>query len=90
MSKLFLSGGGDQEKSKLVDENFVKIIGVERTVIYIPIAIDQSKHPFNECYHYIKSVLEPLSIKNIEMWTDLKNKSIPAINKYSAMYILHS
>ena len=87
MTKLYLSGGGGKEKSKLVDENFVKTIGVERNVIYIPVAIEQSKYPFDECYNYIKSVLEPLGIKNIEMWTDLKDKPIPAIDKYSAIYI---
>ena len=50
MIKLYLSGGGNKENSKLMDQYFVKTIGVERTVIYIPIAIDQSKHPLNECY----------------------------------------
>ena len=42
MTKLYLSGGGGKEDSKLVDENFVKRIGIEKNVIYIPIAIDQS------------------------------------------------
>ena len=87
MIKLYLSGGGGKEDSKLVDENFVKRIGIEKNVIYIPIAIDQSTHPFDECYNYIKSVLEPLGIKNIEMWVDLKDKPIPAVDKYSAIYI---
>lgn len=87
MTKLYVSGGGSKEDAKLVNENFVKKIGIERNVIYIPIAIDQSKHPFDECYKYIKSMLEPLDIKNIEMWTDLKDKSTPAIDKYSAIYI---
>ena len=87
MIKLYLSGGGNKENSKLMDQYFVKTIGVERTVIYIPIAIDQSKHPFNECYNYIKSVLEPFGVKSIEMWTDLKDKPIPEIDKYSAIYI---
>jgi dipeptidase E len=87
MVKLYLSGGGGKKQSKLIDENFAQRIGVDRTVIYIPIAIDQSKHPFNECYSYIKSVLEPLGVKSIEMWTDLQDKPIPGIDKYSAIYI---
>lgn len=87
MTIIYLSGGGSKEDSKLIDKKFVKKIGIKRKIIYIPIAIDQLKYSLDECYNYIESILVPLGIKNIEMWTDLKDKPIPKVDKYSAIYI---
>jgi dipeptidase E len=87
--KLFLSGGGSGEKSLLLDKKFVKSIDQKKPLLYIPIAIDTQKHPYDQCYKWINNSLNPLGQKNIVMWTekDLKNKKKDDLKRFGGIYI---
>lgn len=87
MVRLILSGGGVTEDSKLLDELFVKLIPRDKDILYIPIAIDTNKHPYNSCFGWINSVFNPLGFDRIVMWTDLANKKYEDLAKFSSVYI---
>ena len=80
--KLFLSAGGSQEDSKELDKEFAKEI--KGKLLYIPIAMEEERHSYPDCFKWLKSCFNPLNIYDIEMWTNLKNKDL---KKYSAIYI---
>ena len=82
---LFLSGGGSKEDSYLLDKEFSKIL--KRKLLYIPIAIDIKKHPYSECFKWIKDIFKQFNFTNIEMWTDLRNKTINDLKEFGAIYI---
>ncbi len=80
--KLLLSGGGDSNQVKELDELFCAEVGKEARILYVPIAWD--KGPYEGCLNWFKSVYEPFGFTNIEMTTDLVNVDL---SKYDAIYI---
>jgi len=83
--KLFLSGGGSEPY--ILDEKFMENVDKSKPMLYIPIAIDQKKHPFPECYKRIKKYFSEFNLKNIEMATDLRNLSRKDLDKFGSVYI---
>jgi dipeptidase E len=79
---IFLSGGGSQSDSLLLDRLFVSFLGANSSVGYVPNAM-QGKS-YEECLDWFKSVFTPLGVSSIEMVTDLKK---PEIAKLSGLYI---
>ena len=87
--KLFLGGGGDSKDSIELDKKFVDSLDLSKPLLYIPIALDQIKHPYPECLEWISSALTPYGAVNIVMWTedDLKNKTKEDFDQFSGIYI---
>ncbi|WP_322421683.1 Type 1 glutamine amidotransferase-like domain-containing protein [Jeotgalibacillus haloalkalitolerans] len=84
MGSLFLSGGGDQDQTKVIDAIFIEKIDKTKPLLYIPIAMDSSQ--FDDCYQWIIDVFNPFGI-TVMMWTDLNNKRIDDLTSFSAVYI---
>ncbi len=86
MMKLFLAGGGDKEQTEIKDNEFIKNLNSDKPLLYISVAMD-GEIPYEDCYKWINSLFNPLGIIEIEMWTDLKDKSIYDLNQFSSIYI---
>ncbi len=83
--KIFLGGGGNKEASKTIDDLFIENIQKRRLkkVIYIPIAL--TSKPYSECLKWFSSIFEG-RVQNIEMWEDLKEKSLNKMENRFAVY----
>lgn len=79
---IFLSGGGSAEESKLLDESFSRTVSSDKSIIYIPLAMEKSR--FNQCFRWIKSVFPN---KKIIMWKDLKKNNFSQLKNSAAVYI---
>lgn len=85
--KLFLNGGGCGKQTILTYKEINKIIDHKKTVLYVPLAMDEINHPYDSCYEWIKEEISMIDIPNIEMvrtFEELANKNF---NKYSLIYI---
>lgn len=89
MVKLVLAGGGDKEESRPVDEFFVDLLPKEKELLYIPIAMPESKYTYSECYEFIESVFNPLGLRNITMWvdSDFEGVQYEDLKAFDAVYI---
>ncbi|MBE2218898.1 MAG: Type 1 glutamine amidotransferase-like domain-containing protein [Ignavibacteria bacterium] len=87
MGQIFLSGGGNANKTKKLDEIFLKGITKSGRMLYIPVAMPREAFSYGECFEWICAVFPKLGYLHIDMWTDLKNRSSKELNKYSAIYI---
>lgn len=67
---IFLAGGGNAEDSKILDEQFVRMLNLSKPLVYIPNAM-RSK-PYQACLEWFRSVMNPLRVTAIEMWDDLR------------------
>lgn len=85
--QIFLGGGGSEKDSFLLDKAFVAALDKNKLLLYIPIAIDRRKHPYDLCFEWIKSVFAKFGYGNIVMWTDIYNKTIKDIDEFTAVYI---
>lgn len=86
MGTTFLSGGGDKQHTEKFDQKFRKQIGVSKPLLYIPVAMKQ-QNSYVDCYFWIKSVFSPLGLQGIVMWTDLHQKSLIDLERFSSVYI---
>ncbi|MGP4079415.1 hypothetical protein ACTWQL_05820 [Pseudalkalibacillus sp. R45] len=87
MGELFLSGGGNAEQTREVNEYFIQKIDPVKPLLYIPLAGDPKFRTYDRCLDYVKSMFNPLGVSEIMMWTDLREKTIDDVTPFSAVYI---
>ena len=75
---LILSGGGDPEQVRPIDEFFAALIDHRKKLIYIPVAMEREVFTYEQCLDWFTSTYTPFSIQNIEMFTNLSSADIPA------------
>lgn len=87
--KLFLSGGGSGEQSELLDKAFADSLDKKKPLLYIPIAINNKKHPYPECLNWLKSTFDKLGVTNYVMWDekDLYLSQKERVTNFSGIYI---
>lgn len=87
--KLFLGGGGGGKDSIELDKKFVASLDLSKPLLFIPIATNTAKYPYSGCVAWLSSVLGPLGVTNIVMWTeeDLKTKTGNDFNQFGGVYI---
>jgi len=87
--KLYLSGGGSGEESIELDRKFASIIDKSKSLLYIPIAMNESWHSYPECFQWLNKTFNPLGINKIEMWTekDLREKTEAELDRFSGIYV---
>jgi dipeptidase E len=87
--KLFLSGGGSKEQSESLDKAFADSINKKKPLLYIPIAINNKKHPYPECLIWLKDTFDKLGVTNYTMWDekDLYLWQKEEVTNFSGIYI---
>ena len=76
--KLFLCGGGSNDKTIEANKVFNEIIDNSKPLLYVPLAMDPIKHPYDGCLEWIKGEMKNVDIPYIEMvetFDDLANKN---------------
>lgn len=87
--KIFLSGGGNENDSRYLDEIFIKLLNEKATVLYIPHANQkQEKENHKSSLNWFNSVLKNIdSHKQITVDYFKNLTEITDLNIYSAIYI---
>lgn len=85
--KLFLNGGGCGKQTILTYKEINKIIDHNKPVLYVPLAMDETDHPYDSCYEWIKEEISSIDIPNIEMVRSFEELTNKDFNKYSLIYI---
>lgn len=83
-TKVLLGGGGSEEDERPIFEIFASWVGASGSVLYLPIA---SEHAGKPHFDWLSSVLNPLGVHQVEMWTNLADHSLAEIDKYKAIFI---
>lgn len=81
--RLLLSGGGSA--AALMDTFFASHIDLEKAILYIPAATDESERPYKQCLKDFQRRYAWYGITKVEMCTDLSCAA--ADDSYTAMYI---
>ena len=87
--KLILSGGGSGKQTKELDEQFANWVNKEKPLLYIPIAINNCKHPYSGCLIWLKSTFDNFGIKKYEVITEenLEEYSKKNVSDFGGIYI---
>ena len=82
---IILSGGGDPEVVMPIDQYFSSIINLRKTVLYIPIAMENHVFSYSECFAWFKRTYSAYDVINVECCTDLITVNLDS--RYGAVYI---
>ena len=83
--KLFLCGGGSGKQINLAYQKFKKVISADKPILYIPLAMDESK--YKSCFEWFKKEISSIGLSNFEMIRSSKELSETNLNNYSALFI---
>ena len=83
--KLILTGGGDSEHFKKIDQKFIAMISDNPTLLYIPLA--QDKHLWADGLSRIKSVFSTINFESIALCKNLKSLNWDVLKNYGGIYI---
>ena len=84
---VFLNGGGSGDKTISAYIEINKIINHKKPVLYIPLAMDEDKHPYDSCYEWIKEEIRIIDIPSIDMVRSFDELYNTDFNKYSMIFI---
>jgi len=79
---LILSGGGKEDKTKIIDDLFKKSINKNKKILYLPQARNKEEYP--NCLEWVKNNIYH---KNLIMFTNLENKTIQDLQEIGAIFI---
>ena len=85
--KVFLNGGGSGNQTIEAYKKINKIIDHNRPVLYVPLAMDESEHPYNDCYEWIKNEISSIDVPYIEMVRTFNELSQKDFSMYSMIFI---
>lgn len=86
--KLILSGGGNGQQSKGVDSLFASLL-LNKNILYIPVAMDRNKHPYDECLTWMKNGFAPYGDFQITLLDEkgMEDISYEEMTKYGGIFI---
>lgn len=85
--RIFLCGGGDGIQALEAYRKLSDIMDKERPLLYVPLAMNEEEHPYNECLNWIKNELSDFNINKIEMVRTFEEFANKDYYNYSAIFI---
>lgn len=85
--KLLLCGGGSGEQNYYANKKLNEIIDHSKPLLYIPLAVDETIHPYDSCYEWIKGELSQVDIPGIDMIRSFEELFQKDYYNYCALYI---
>ena len=85
--RLMLAGGGNEADSASLDRIFAAWMGRGGSMLYLPIAQDLDPGGYEAAHQWLRSVFEPLGVREIEMWTGLAGRTAEELRAFDSVYI---
>jgi len=85
--KLFLCGGGCGAQTEAVIKVFNAVIDHEKPILYIPLAMDEKEHTYDDCYEWVKGELAAVEVPSIDMVRSYEELAAKNLSDYGAVFI---
>ena len=85
--KLLLCGGGCGEQTIEANKKFNEIVDHNKPLLYVPLAMDEDKHPYDGCLDWITGELSSVDIPGIEMVRTFDELASKNYYDYCAIFI---
>lgn len=85
--QLILCGGGAGEQNTQANQRLNEIIDHTKPILYIPLAMDEIEHPYDECYEWIKEELGNVDVPSIKMVRTFEELASENLEEYTALFI---
>lgn len=85
--RLILCGGGSGEQNYFANKKLNEIIDSSKPLLYVPLAMDESDHPYDSCYEWITTELSQVQLSGIDMVRSFEELAQKDYSKYCALFI---
>lgn len=85
--KLLLCGGGSGKQTIDANKKFNEIINHTKPLLYVPLAMDEDKNPYDKCFEWINEELSSVDIPKIEMVRTFDELADKNYYDYCAIFI---
>ena len=85
--KVFANGGGSGDRIINIYEKIDSIIDHNKPTLYIPLAMEPDKHPYDGCYEWIKQEISSINVPSIKMVESFEELASLNYNDYSFVFI---
>lgn len=85
--QLILCGGGSGEQNYYANKKLNEIIDHSKPLLYIPLAMDENKHPYDSCYEWINEELAQVQLSRIDMVRSFEELAQKDYDNYCALFI---
>lgn len=85
--KLILCGGGSGEQNYYANKKLNEIIDHNKPLLYVPLAMDESDHPYDSCYEWINEELAQVQLSGIDMVRSFEELVQKDYDNYCALFI---
>lgn len=85
--KLILCGGGSGKQNYYANKKLNEIIDHNKPLLYVPLAMDESDHPYDSCYEWINEELAQVQLSGIDMVRSFEELVQKNYNNYCALFI---
>lgn len=85
--RLILCGGGSGEQNTLANQKLNEIIDNTKPILYVPLAMDEKDHLYDNCFDWINGELSKVDIPYIDMVRTFDELASKNYYDYSAIFI---
>ena len=85
--RLFINGGGSGDKVFDIYSEINDIIDHDKPALYVPLAMEEDKHPYDGCYEWIKSEIAAIDVPFIKMVRSFEELCSLNYSDYSFIFI---
>ena len=84
---LLLNGGGSAKQLKLTMNKLNQIMNHSKSILYVPLAMDEEEHPYNGCYEWFQGQVVDVDVPNVDMPRSFEEFASKNFDDYSAIFI---
>ena len=85
--RIFANGGGSGEKVKDIYLEINSLIDHDKEVLYVPLAMEEDKHPYDGCLDWFKNEISLIEASGIHMVRSFEEFASLNFNDYSFIFI---
>ena len=85
--RLLLNGGGSTEQLIPTMTKLNEIINHNKPILYVPLAMDEIEHPYDECYEWFSKQIINVEVPSVDMARTFENLASKNLNEYSVIFI---
>ena len=84
---LLLNGGGSAKQLKLTMNKLNQIMNHSKSILYVPLAMDEEEHPYDGCYEWFQGQVVDVDVSNVDMPRSFEEFASKNFDDYSAIFI---
>ena len=85
--RLLLNGGGSTEQLIPTMTKLNEIINHNKPILYVPLAMDEIEHPYDECYEWFSKQIINVEVPGVDMARTFEDLTSKNLNEYSVIFI---